>query len=189
MKLPKASQTHSIKSLSNSAKPFGKPINCCKSHLVILQLQTAEILEIKPQYIYQESKFFTLFFHQIEPQKKGHFLILPSSSARNSQELKTKRIFQIQRGILEIIQFIQFIHLEKHLDGAWDTFGKKITQWHFHSASKEDIWPKNFSNSMQGLKSAIMAIFQRGPGWPCPVSTALKNPSLDLKNSFCFEFL
>ena len=28
---------------------------------------------------------------------------------------------------------------------------------------------------MQGLKSAILAIFQTGPGWPCPVSTALKN--------------
>ena len=33
---------------------------------------------------------------------------------------------------------------------------------------------------MQGLKSAILAIFQRGPGWPCPVSAALKNPSMDL---------
>ena len=41
---------------------------------------------------------------------------------------------------------------------------------------------------MQGFKSAILAIFQRGPGWPCPVSTALKNPSLDFKNSFCFVF-
>ena len=45
---------------------------------------------------------------------------------------------------------------------------------------------------MQGLKSAILAIFQRGPGWPCAVSAALKNPSVDLKNSFCIgadEFL
>ena len=29
---------------------------------------------------------------------------------------------------------------------------------------------------MQGLKSAILAIFQTGPGWPCSVSAALKNP-------------
>ena len=43
----------------------------------------------------------TLLFYQIEPQKKGHSLILPSGIARNSQELKTKIIFQIQRGILE----------------------------------------------------------------------------------------
>ena len=75
------------------------------------------------------------------------------------------------------------------MDGAWDTFGKKITKWHIDSASKEDIWPKKNSNYMQGLKSAILAIFQRGPGWPCPVSTALKNPSWDFKNYFCFRFL
>ena len=30
---------------------------------------------------------------------------------------------------------------------------------------------------MQGLKIAILAIFQTGPGWPCTVSAALKNPS------------
>ena len=41
---------------------------------------------------------------------------------------------------------------------------------------------------MQGLKSAILAIFKKGPGWPCPVSVALKNPSQDFKNSFCFGF-
>ena len=34
---------------------------------------------------------------------------------------------------------------------------------------------------MQGLKSAILSIFQTGPGWPCPVSTALKNHLLDFK--------
>ena len=34
---------------------------------------------------------------------------------------------------------------------------------------------------MQGLKSAILAISQTGPGWHCPVSAALKNPSLDFK--------
>ena len=55
--------------------------------------------------------------------------MLPSSNARNSQELKTKRIFQIQPGILQIIQFI---HLEMHLDGAWDTFGK----WHSMALSQ-----------------------------------------------------
>ena len=29
---------------------------------------------------------------------------------------------------------------------------------------------------MHGSKSAILAIFQTGPGWPCTVSAALKNP-------------
>ena len=39
---------------------------------------------------------------------------------------------------------------------------EKIIQCYVYSASKEDIWPKNFSNSMQGLKSAILAIFRQG---------------------------
>ena len=34
---------------------------------------------------------------------------------------------------------------------------------------------------MQGLKSAILAILQSGWGWPCTISTALKNPSQDFK--------
>ena len=39
---------------------------------------------------------------------------------------------------------------------------------------------------MQGLKSAILAIFQNWLGWLCPVSAAPKNPSQESKNSFCF---
>ena len=39
---------------------------------------------------------------------------------------------------------------------------------------------------MQGFKSAILAIFQNGLGWPCPVSAALKNPSQEFKKYFCF---
>ena len=39
---------------------------------------------------------------------------------------------------------------------------------------------------MQGLKSAILAIFQNGLGWLCHVSAALKNPSQEIKNYFCF---
>ena len=45
---------------------------------------------------------------------------------------------------------------------------------------------------MHRSKSAILAIFQTGPEWPCTVSAALKNPSQDFKNSFCIgadEFL
>ena len=39
---------------------------------------------------------------------------------------------------------------------------------------------------MQGLKSAILAIFQNGLGCLCPFSPALNNPSQELKNYFCF---
>ena len=45
---------------------------------------------------------------------------------------------------------------------------------------------------MHGSKSAILAIFQTGPGWPCTVSAALKNPSQDFKIIFALgadEFL
>ena len=45
---------------------------------------------------------------------------------------------------------------------------------------------------MQGLKSAILAIFQTGPRWPCTVSAALKNPSQISKIIFAlgaYEFL
>ena len=56
----------------------------------------------------------------------------------------------------------------------------------FQSTSKEVIWPKILLNFMHGLKSAILAIFQKGLGWPCPASAALKNASQLLKNSFCF---
>ena len=42
---------------------------------------------------------------------------------------------------------------------------------------------------MQGLKSAIFQKSADGLNWPYPVSAALKKPSVELKNSFCFGFL
>ena len=45
---------------------------------------------------------------------------------------------------------------------------------------------------MQGLKSAILAIFQTGPGWPCTASAALKNSLQDFNFFFALgvdEFL
>ena len=39
---------------------------------------------------------------------------------------------------------------------------------------------------MRGLESAILAIFQNGLGLLCPVGAALKNPSQEFKNYFCF---
>ena len=41
---------------------------------------------------------------------------------------------------------------------------------------RSNLAQKNL-NYMHGLKSAILAIFQKGLGWPCPVSVALKNAS------------
>ena len=48
---------------------------------------------------------------------------------------------------------------------------------------------KLFDQQKIKLPAAVLAIFQKEPGWPCPVIMALKNPSLDFKNYFCFGFL
>ena len=53
-------------------------------------------------------------------------------------------------------------------------FLDKVTWWHFQSTSKQVIWPQKFLNYLHGLKSAILTLFQKGLGWPCPVSGALK---------------
>ena len=82
---------------------------------------------------------------------------------------------------------IQFILSDKHLDRAGQSrrhFLDKVKEWHINSTSYEVIWPKKISNFMHGSKSAILAIFQTGLGWPCTVSAAFKNPSQDLENSF-----
>jgi len=45
---------------------------------------------------------------------------------------------------------------------------------------------------MHGLKSAILAIFQKSADWldwPCPVSAALQNGSQDFFFSFKFSFI
>jgi hypothetical protein len=52
--------------------------------------------------------------------------------------------------------------LEKHFDGALNT------EWHFNSAHQKK------SNFMHWLKMAILAIFKKGLGWPCPGIAALK---------------
>ena len=54
---------------------------------------------------------------------------------------------------------------------------EKFTWWHFQNTSKEVIWTICFLNFMHRLNSAIFAILQRGLGWLCPVSVALKKIS------------
>ena len=83
---------------------------------------------------------------------------LSSRIARSSKETLNKQKFEILWGILEIIQFILS---DKHLDGAGQSLRHildEIKEWHFHSTSNKVIWPKKKSKYMQGLKSAILAI-------------------------------
>ena len=66
---------------------------------------------------------------------------------------------------------IQFIFLDKHLDGAGRSLRHlldKVKQRYFYSTSNKVIWSKAISNSLHGSKGAILAIFQKGPGWLCP---------------------
>jgi hypothetical protein len=56
----------------------------------------------------------------------------------------------------------------------------KFTEGNIHSMSNEVIWPKKILNFKHGLKSAILAFFQKSADcldWPCPVSAALKKQS------------
>ena len=50
----------------------------------------------------------------------------------------------------------------------------KVHKGLFLNTSNEVIWSQKFLNSMHGLKSAFLAIFQK-LDWPCPVSKALQN--------------
>ena len=76
-------------------------------------------------------------------------------------------------SLFEKIQFILFYPLVQAHGWSLIHILDKIPKWHFHSTSKEVFWQQNFLNSMNGLKSAILAIFQEGLEWLCPVSAAL----------------
>ena len=62
--------------------------------------------------------------------------------------------------LFDIIQFIQFYPLVQALGQSLIHILDILTQWHFHSTSNEVI-----SNFMHGLKSAILAIFQKWLEW------------------------
>ena len=67
-------------------------------------------------------------------------------------------------------------------------FLDKITWWHFQSTSIEVSWPKKNLNYMHGLKSAILANFQKGLRWPCPVLGHSKTHHSIWKNLFVLGF-
>ena len=101
----------------------------------------------------------TLFFYNNKPSKTKHFLILLSSLARNWQEPKLKRIFEIPWVLFEKILSLYFDWPKSWI---WRTLEKVMnifSKWHFHNASKEVFWPKKILNFMHGFKSAILAIF------------------------------
>ena len=101
-------------------------------------------------------KDYTLVRQIFRQPKKYPLLIQRSRPSRDSQEPKTKIIFQFSRGLFQKIPFLYFF---LHKSWIWRTLGrvtKKISYCHFHNASKESFWSKNFSNFMRWFKSAIL---------------------------------
>ena len=61
----------------------------------------------------------------------------------------------------------------------------KVYKGHFHSTLKKVIWPpKKFKLYAAGVKKCHFDNFQKGPGWPFPVSTPLRIPCWISKNLF-----
>ncbi len=103
---------------------------------------------------------YTLYFYNNEPSKNKHFLILLSSLARNSQEPKLKRIFEILWVLFEKISVFQNEVPKSWIWWILEHVRNIFCKYHFHNTSKEVFQPKKFLNSMYGFKSAILAIFQ-----------------------------
>ena len=84
-----------------------------------------------------------------------------SRYARNLYDPKIKRIFEIAQALFEIILFIHFYPLKQALGQSQKQFMKKIYDGLLFTISNEYVWPKFFLIFMHGLKSAILAIFQK----------------------------
>ena len=83
-----------------------------------------------------------------------------SNLARNSQEPKLKRIFEI---LWVLFEKISVFYSDWPKSWIWRTLGHVrniFCKCYLHKASKEVFWPNFFLNSMHGFKSAILAIFQ-----------------------------
>jgi len=66
--------------------------------------------------------------------------------------------------------------LKKALGRRWGHFCEKITKGHFHKRGHLD---QKIFEFHAGVKKCHFGNFSE-----CPVSAALKNPSVDMKNSF-----
>ena len=91
-----------------------------------------------------ESTPYTLSFYNNEPSKNKHFLILLSSPARNSQEPKLKRIFEIPWVLFEKSLSLYFDWPKSWI---WLTLEKVMNvfcRWHFTMPQKKSFSKKKF---------------------------------------------
>ena len=131
----------------------------------------------------------TLLFYKIEPYKKGPFLILLSSIARNSSAPNENRIFQILWGILEgqtnSAQPYQPCLKNCHngtfwsVHGIWNFFGPHDFIWDAMKVPFSDF----IQNLSQAPSSSLHVLILEDK------LDYLNNPLQDLKNSFCLWFL
>ena len=98
------------------------------------------------------NKRYTLYFYYNVPSKNKHFLILLSSLARNSQEPKLKRIFEIPWVLFEKSLSLYFDWPKSWIWQTLEQVMNSFCKWHFHNASKEVFWQKNSWISCMGSK-------------------------------------
>ena len=104
----------------------------------------------------------TLYFYNNEPSKNKHFLILLSSLARNSQEPKLKRIFEILWVLFEKIS-VFYSYWPK--SWIWRTLGHVIAIFVnviFIMLQKKSFGQMNFWISYSGLKMPLWQLFDSG---------------------------
>jgi hypothetical protein len=68
-------------------------------------------------------------------------------------------------GLWGIVEIIQFILSDKHLDGVGRSlrrFLDKVKEWHFDSTSNEVIWPKKFQILCTDQKVPFWQFFRQG---------------------------
>ena len=120
----------------------------------------------------------TLYFYNNEPSKNKHFLILLSNLARNSQEPKLKRIFEI---LWVLFEKISVFYSDWPKSWIWRTLGHVriiLCKFHLHNASKEVSRPNFFWIPCRGSKVPFWQFFNSG-------KMALLNPCMEFKKKIC----
>ena len=85
-----------------------------------------------------------------------------SSLARNSQEPKLKRSFEI---LWVFFEKMSVFYSDWPKSWIWRTLEKVLNilcKWHFHNASKEVFWPQKFLNFIHGFILAEWKYCQNG---------------------------
>ena len=125
-------------------------------------------------FVTKFDNFFLIFFSSFFKCQPSHcldinlkdqkpFLLMHSRHARNLYNSKIKMIFEIAWTLFEIILFIHFYSLNKHLDGARSTLNINFLKGLIFITSNEYIWPHKNSIFMHGVKSTTFSIYQKVP--------------------------